>query len=113
MQTNTRSATRLLFLLRIPDFPAILFLEGDNWGIDEESSGLGPISESLLSERFLALDEALSLWQDFTFLLADGPEGFLRNDVCAPTPSDEELDFSSVLIGELTVPFLSDFSTWH
>jgi hypothetical protein len=72
MQTRTRSATRLLFLLPIPLFPTSLVLGGAEWEA-ETASRPGPFSESLLSDMFLALDEAFSLWVYFIRLL---PEDF-------------------------------------
>jgi hypothetical protein len=72
MQTRTRSATRLLFLLPIPLLPTGLVLGGAEWEA-ETASRPGPFSESLLSDMFLALDEAFSLWVYFIRLL---PEDF-------------------------------------
>jgi hypothetical protein len=37
---------------------------------------------------FFAFDEALSLWQDFTFLLADEAEVFFLDDIGTLAPSD-------------------------
>lgn len=70
MQTRTRSATRLLFLLPTPLFPIGLVLGGADWEA-ETASRPGPFSESLLSDMFFALDEALSLWLLFIRLLAE------------------------------------------
>lgn len=112
LQTRARSATRLLFLLQIPTFPTSLLFEGDEWWVKVVSC-LGPTSESLLSERFFAFEEALSLWWDFTLLA--GPENFFLDDVWAPAPSDEETNFSliSPFKGEHAVAFLSDLRTWQ
>lgn len=100
MHTRTRSATRLLFLLPIPPFPTGLVLGGAEREA-ETASRPGPFSESLLSDMFFALDEALSLWLHFIRLLAE--DFFL--DKAPPE------DFSSSAWAEDVLANLSDLST--
>lgn len=107
-QTRTRSATLLLFLLPIPPFPTGLVLGDADWEAEAVSCP-GPFSESLLSDMFFALDEALSLWLPFTRLLADGPHDFFLDDICTPEPP-EHFSSTSPCAEEVNLENLSDFS---
>lgn len=109
-QTRTRSATRLLFLLPIPPFPKDLVLGNAEWDAEAVSCP-GPLSESLLSDMFFALDEALSLRLPFTRLLEDEPEDFFLDNIWTPAPA-EHFSSTSPWPDEANLVYLSDFSTW-
>lgn len=102
MQTRTRSATRLLFLLPIPPLPTGLVLGGAKWEA-EAASRPGPFSESLLSEMFFALEEALSLWLHFI--------RFLAEDFFLDKAPPEHFSSTSAWAEEVALANLSDLST--